>query len=158
AGPPRAPLADPSRGPRPPAPRTRRPQPQPQALRRRDRQGRRAPELRLRQPPRSRGAEAAAAHPERHPPQRPRLSRRAVDDPEVEQVDRLRALIAEKNIHYFHYWRPQNDTYIFGFRRKEQGQLTAEFPKYPPILAEKEAEVAKLRVPVAHTYVLERAP
>jgi hypothetical protein len=61
----------------------------------------------------------------------------------------------EKNRHYFHYWRPQNDTYIFGFRRKEQGHLTAEFPKYPPILDEKDAEIAKLRVPVAHTYVLE---
>jgi len=78
--------------------------------------------------------------------------------PEFVQIEKLRALIAEKNIHYFHYWRPQNDTYIFGFRRKEQGHLTAEFPKYPPILNEKDAEIAKLRVPVPHTYSLERAP
>jgi len=77
--------------------------------------------------------------------------------PEVAQVEKLRRLIEEKNRHYFHYWRPQNDTYIFGFRRKEQGHLTAEFPKYPPILNEKDAEIAKLRVPVPHTYVLERA-
>lgn len=75
--------------------------------------------------------------------------------PEFAQLEKLRALIEEKNRHYFHYWRPQNDTYIFGFRRKEQGHLTAEFPKYPPILDEKDAEIAKLRVPVAHTYVLE---
>jgi hypothetical protein len=75
--------------------------------------------------------------------------------PEFDQLEKLRGLIAEKNQHYFHYWRPQNDTYIFGFRRKEQGNLTAEFPKYPPILTEKDAEIAKLRVPVAHTYVLE---
>jgi len=75
--------------------------------------------------------------------------------PETAQLEKLRELIAEKNRHYFHYWRPQNDTYIFGFRRKEQGHLTAEFPKYPPILDEKDAEIAKLRVPVAHTYVLE---
>lgn len=77
--------------------------------------------------------------------------------PEVEQFEKLRGLIAEKNLHYFHYWRPQNDTYIFGFRRKEQGHLTAEFPKYPPILNEKDAEIAKLRVPLSHTYVLEPA-
>jgi lysophospholipase L1-like esterase len=77
--------------------------------------------------------------------------------PEFEQIEKLRRLIEEKNRHYFHYWRPQNDTYIFGFRRKEQGHLTAEFPKYPPILNEKDAEIAKLRVPVPHTYVLERA-
>jgi len=77
--------------------------------------------------------------------------------PEFEQLEKLRRLIEEKNRHYYHYWRPQNDTYIFGFRRKEQGHLTAEFPKYPPILNEKDAEIAKLRVPVPHTYVLERA-
>jgi len=75
--------------------------------------------------------------------------------PDFDQLEKLRALIAEKNQHYFHYWRPQNDTYIFGFRRKEQGHLTAEFPKYPPILNEKDAEIATLRVPVSHTYVLE---
>lgn len=77
--------------------------------------------------------------------------------PEFVQVEKLRAHITGKNTHYYHYWRPQNDTYIFGFRRKEQGHLTAEFPKYPPILNEKDAEIAKLRVPVAHSYVLERA-
>jgi lysophospholipase L1-like esterase len=75
--------------------------------------------------------------------------------PEFDQLEKLRELIAEKNRHYFHYWRPQNDTYIFGFRRKEQGNLTAEFPQYPPILNEKDAEIRKLRVPVAHTFVLE---
>lgn len=78
--------------------------------------------------------------------------------PEFDHFERLRSLIAEKNIHYFHYWRPENDTYIFGFRRKEQGHLTAEFPKYPPILDEKELEIAKVRVPVSHTYELERLP
>ena len=76
--------------------------------------------------------------------------------PEFDQLAKLRSLIEEKNRHYFHYWRPQNDTYIFGFRRKEQGHLTAEFPKFPPILNEKDAEIAKVRVPIAHTYVLER--
>jgi hypothetical protein len=77
--------------------------------------------------------------------------------PDFEQLEKLRRLIEEKNRHYFHYWRPQNDTYIFGFRRKEQGHLTAEFPQYPPILNEKDAEIAKLRVPVRHAYVLELA-
>ena len=77
--------------------------------------------------------------------------------PEFQHLEKLRSVIEEKNRHYFHYWRPQNDTYIFGFRRKEQGHLTAEFPKFPPILNEKDAEIAKLRVPVAHTYVLEPA-
>ena len=70
-------------------------------------------------------------------------------------LEAIRLKTVAKNREYFYRWRPQNDTYIFGFRRKEQGHLTAEFPKYPPILDEKDAEIAKLRVPVGHTYVLE---
>ncbi len=76
--------------------------------------------------------------------------------PELVQRERLRAAIAEKNTHFFHAWRPHNNTYIFGFRRKEQGHLTAEFPQFPAIVARHEAEIAKLRVPSAHSYVLER--
>ncbi len=76
--------------------------------------------------------------------------------PAHEQAAKLRETIVSKNFQYFNRWRPQNETYIFGFRKKEQGHLAPEFPQFDPIVAEKEAEIAKLRVPVAHTYVLER--
>jgi hypothetical protein len=75
--------------------------------------------------------------------------------PELAQAEKLREAIAYKNLVYYQYWRPQNDTYIFGFRKREQGHLQAEFPQFPPLVAQKEAEIAKLRVPVPQEYVLE---
>jgi lysophospholipase L1-like esterase len=71
------------------------------------------------------------------------------------ETERLREAIAYKNLVYYQYWRPQNDTYIFGFRKREQGHLQAEFPQFPPLVAQKEAEIAKLRVPPIVEYVLE---
>ncbi|HLF95157.1 MAG TPA: SGNH/GDSL hydrolase family protein [Planctomycetota bacterium] len=76
--------------------------------------------------------------------------------PAHEQAATLRETIGAKNFQYFNRWRPQNETYIFGFRKKEQGHLAPEFPKFDPIVAEKDAAIAKLRVPVVHTFVLER--
>jgi lysophospholipase L1-like esterase len=75
--------------------------------------------------------------------------------PEFDRAESLRAAIAEKNRIFFDYWRPHNETYIFGFRKREQGSLQAEFPQFPPLVAAKEAEIAKLRVPAPVAYVLE---
>jgi lysophospholipase L1-like esterase len=78
-----------------------------------------------------------------------------VEGPSFEQAERLRQAIGLKNLFYFNLWRPQNETYIFGFRQKEQGHLREEFPQYDPILADREARIAQLRVPVPETYSLE---
>lgn len=75
--------------------------------------------------------------------------------PELDQAEALRSAVAAKNALFFHAWRPQNETYIFGFRKREQGHLQAEFPSFVPLIAEKEAEIARLAVPAPHTYVLE---
>src|SRR5204862_7556644 len=72
--------------------------------------------------------------------------------PEFDQVEQLRATIIEKNRTYFHRWRPQNVTYLFGFRQKEQGQNAKEIPEFDPIIDKLEAEIARLRVPVTHRY------
>jgi hypothetical protein len=72
--------------------------------------------------------------------------------PEIDQVERLRRAIIEKNRLYFNRWRPQNDTYLFGFRKHEQGQNAVEVPRYDPLVERKEKEIAKLRVPVPHRY------
>jgi lysophospholipase L1-like esterase len=74
--------------------------------------------------------------------------------PEYDQVERLREAIIEKNRLYFHRWRPQNVTYLYGFRKHEQGQNAREIPQFDPLIAEWEAKIAKLRVPVAHQYEL----
>jgi lysophospholipase L1-like esterase len=78
--------------------------------------------------------------------------------PEFEQAERLRQVIVEKNELYFHRWRPQNETYLFGFRKHEQGQNAREIPQFDPLVAQKEAEIAKLRVPVPHQYELSAQP
>jgi hypothetical protein len=74
--------------------------------------------------------------------------------PDVEQVERLRQTIIAKNELFFHRWRPQNETYLFGFRKHEQGQNAREIPQFDPLVEKLEKEIARLRLPVAHTYEL----
>jgi lysophospholipase L1-like esterase len=76
--------------------------------------------------------------------------------PEFDQFEALRQAIVAKNQLYFYRWRPQNETYLFGFRKHEQGQNAREIPQFDPLIAAKEAEIARLRVPVIHTYELIR--
>src|ERR1700677_4920080 len=75
---------------------------------------------------------------------------------EFDQVEALRAAINAKNELYFYRWRPQNETYLFGFRKHEQGQNAREIPQFDPLVAAKEAEIARLCVPVPHVYELIR--
>ena len=72
--------------------------------------------------------------------------------PEIEQVETLRATINAKNKLYFYRWRPQNETYLFGFRKHEQGNNAVEIPQFDPLVAAKEAEIHRLKKPVPHTY------
>jgi lysophospholipase L1-like esterase len=74
--------------------------------------------------------------------------------PEGEHAEQLRQTIVAKNRLYFYRWRPENETYLFGFRKHEQGQNAREIPQFDPLIAAKEKEIAKLRVPVAHIYEL----
>jgi hypothetical protein len=76
--------------------------------------------------------------------------------PEFDQVERLRETINAKNELYFHRWRPQNETYLFGFRKHEQGNNAREIPLFDPLVAAREAEIARLRKPVAHAYKITR--
>lgn len=76
--------------------------------------------------------------------------------PDVEQIERLRAAINRKNRLFFHRWRPQNITYLFGFRKHEQGRNAVEIPQFDPLVAEQEARIARLRSPEAHDYELVR--
>ena len=58
--------------------------------------------------------------------------------------EKLRRLIVEKNELYFHRWRPQNVTYLFGFRKHEQGNNAVEIPKFDPLIEVKEKEIHDL--------------
>lgn len=76
--------------------------------------------------------------------------------PSFEQEEQLRKTVVAKNFDFFNYWRPQNDTYIFGYRKHEQGRNAVEIPRFEPLMQAKEAQIAKLRMPVSQTYVLTR--
>lgn len=64
-------------------------------------------------------------------------------------VARLREAIQEKNQLYFHRWRPQNFTYLFGFRKHEQGNNAVEIPQFDPLVAEAEEEIEEFKKSVA---------
>lgn len=59
-------------------------------------------------------------------------------------LDAVRQVIVEKNELYFHRWRPQNETYLFGFRKHEQGKNGKEIAEFDPLVAAKEDEITKL--------------
>jgi len=61
------------------------------------------------------------------------------------QYELLRSAIRKKNELFFHRWRPENWTYLLGFRKQEQGQNAAELPQFEPLIAQWEARIAKLR-------------
>ena len=76
--------------------------------------------------------------------------------PDAQQAEKLRQKINEKNRLFFHKHRPQNETYLFGFRKHEQGNNAAEIPKFQPLIEAKEKEIAKLRVPQPFTLTLSK--
>lgn len=76
--------------------------------------------------------------------------------PQFDQVEALRAAIGRKNTLFFHRWRPQNETYLLGFRKYEQGNNAVEIAQFDPLVVEQEAIIARLRVPVPHRYELSR--
>jgi hypothetical protein len=77
--------------------------------------------------------------------------------PDFDQAEALRKKIVEKNFDFFNYWRPENDTYIFGYRKHEQGRNAVEIPRFDQMIPARENETAKLREPIEHKYVLEMA-
>jgi lysophospholipase L1-like esterase len=73
------------------------------------------------------------------------------------QYEKLRQAINRKNELFFYRWRPQNQTYLFGFRKHEQGNNAVEIPRFDPLIAEMEREIAALRKPATHLLELARA-
>jgi len=56
----------------------------------------------------------------------------------------LKAIVA-KNELFFHRWRPQNLTYLTGFRKHEQGNNAKEIVQFDPLVEKAEKEIAELR-------------
>lgn len=65
-----------------------------------------------------------------------------------EALAKLRAAIVEKDRLFFHRWRPANETYLFLFRKHEQGQNAKEIPMFDPLIAAQEKKVEEARAVV----------
>lgn len=76
--------------------------------------------------------------------------------PDQKEFDALRGRIREKNLLYFYRWRPQNETYLFGFRKHEQGQNAREMPMFDPLVVEQEKQIAKTNGSSSHRFELVR--
>lgn len=63
-----------------------------------------------------------------------------------EGIDRLRAKLYRKNSLYFERYRPQNITYLLGFRAYEQGQNAKEIEALDPVISQLEQEIEKMRM------------
>ena len=67
----------------------------------------------------------------------------------TDQGRQLLKQIYKKNRTYFYQYRPQNETYLVGFREYEQGQNARELQLLDPLIGEIENEIGRLRVPRA---------
>ncbi|MBD3672601.1 MAG: SGNH/GDSL hydrolase family protein [Planctomycetaceae bacterium] len=76
---------------------------------------------------------------------------------DYQHFDRLRAAIVKKNELYFHRWRPQNVTYLFLFRKHEQGQNAKEIPQFDPLVDEQEQLIRELSQPATYKVLLQPA-
>ena len=71
-------------------------------------------------------------------------------------VEGLRSTIARKNELFFHRYRPQNETYLFLFRKHEQGNNAVEIPQFDPLIEAEEARIEELKQSRSVTYELIR--
>lgn len=63
------------------------------------------------------------------------------------RAEQVRLKIVEKNRLFFHRWRPQNITYLTGFRKHEQGNNAVEIAQFDPLVEKAEKEIAELLKP-----------
>jgi putative heme-binding domain-containing protein len=74
--------------------------------------------------------------------------------PDFTQAAQLMDAIRKKNELFFYRYRPENNTYLFLFRKHEQGQNAKEIPQFDPLIEEQERQIALLRKPVRRTLEL----
>jgi putative heme-binding domain-containing protein len=66
-----------------------------------------------------------------------------------EALEEMRKAIIRKDVLFFDRWRPQNQTYLFGFRKYEQGKNAAEIPEFDPLVKAEDDRIANLQELIA---------
>lgn len=74
--------------------------------------------------------------------------------PLMTQAIALQKTIIDKNLTFFHQYRPQNRTYIIGFRSYEQGRHAKDLSELSIVITWLESQIALNRMPVAQRYEL----
>lgn len=72
------------------------------------------------------------------------------------QMEALRREVVAKNQQFFYRWRPQNETYLFGFRKHEQGNNSREIPQFDPFIEASETRISQLSQPKFRSLSLTR--
>ena len=75
----------------------------------------------------------------------------------AKQITELHDAIITKNMMFFHRHRPQNETYLFLFRKHEQGNNAAEVPKFDAIVDDYDRRVYELSRPQPFTISIKPA-
>ena len=60
-------------------------------------------------------------------------------------LEPLRQAVLHKDELFFNRWRPQNETYLFGFRKHEQGQNAKEIPMFDPLIEQADARIQQAK-------------
>ena len=66
-------------------------------------------------------------------------------DVSTPEATALRQAVVKKDFLFFNRWRPANETYLFGFRKHEQGQNAKEMDQFDPIVTEQEKKMTELK-------------
>jgi len=66
------------------------------------------------------------------------LAAPAFANAELEPITRE---VLHKDELFFNRWRPQNETYLFGFRKHEQGQNAKEIPMFDPLIDQADGKI-----------------
>jgi hypothetical protein len=72
------------------------------------------------------------------------------------RISELRHNISVKNEYFFHRYRPQNETYLFLFRKHEQGNNAVEIPMFDPLVEALDSEIHRLASLQLHEFVIRR--
>lgn len=71
----------------------------------------------------------------------------SIAHPQRAQIEQVRQLIKDKNDVHFHQYRPQNETYLVGFREYEQGQNARELQLLNSFIGQKENDIGRWQIP-----------
>ncbi|MEM8669669.1 MAG: GDSL-type esterase/lipase family protein [Planctomycetota bacterium] len=69
------------------------------------------------------------------------IAERMVGGKDATPNDALKQLIVSKNQLFFHRYRPQNETYLFLFRKHEQGNNAVEIPQFDPLIRQSDERI-----------------